>query len=126
MNKVLQFHFLIGETIENAVRREVAEETAVKVGRVQYVSSQPWPMPSSLMIGCQANAISTEITVDKEEIVDARWFSRQQVRQTRGLEMVYLMLLLVVLGAVIKCNIRWNKMGHCVTRSVSSPLNSLR
>lgn len=70
-----------GETIENAVRREVAEETAVKVGRVQYVSSQPWPMPSSLMIGCQADAISTEITVDKEEIVDARWFSRQQITE---------------------------------------------
>ncbi|XP_051875622.1 peroxisomal NADH pyrophosphatase NUDT12 [Pristis pectinata] len=68
-----------GETIEDAVRREVAEETAVKVGHVQYVSSQPWPMPSSLMIGCQANAISTEIIVDKEEIVDARWFSRQQI-----------------------------------------------
>uniref|UniRef100_UPI00398E5FA3 NAD-capped RNA hydrolase NUDT12 n=1 Tax=Pristiophorus japonicus TaxID=55135 RepID=UPI00398E5FA3 len=70
-----------GETIEDAVRREVAEETAVKIGHVQYVSSQPWPMPSSLMIGCQAIAVSTEIIVDKEEIVDARWFSRQQVTE---------------------------------------------
>ncbi|XP_078071537.1 NAD-capped RNA hydrolase NUDT12 [Mustelus asterias] len=68
-----------GETIEDAVRREVAEETSVKVGHVQYVSSQPWPMPSSLMIGCQAIAITTEIIVDKEEIIDARWFSRQQI-----------------------------------------------
>ncbi|XP_038661077.1 peroxisomal NADH pyrophosphatase NUDT12 isoform X1 [Scyliorhinus canicula] len=67
-----------GETIEDAVRREVAEETAVKVGHVKYVSSQPWPMPSSLMIGCQAIAVTTEIIVDKEEIIDARWFSRQQ------------------------------------------------
>ncbi|XP_069748556.1 NAD-capped RNA hydrolase NUDT12 isoform X2 [Narcine bancroftii] len=70
-----------GETIEDAVRREVAEESAVKVGHVQYVSSQPWPMPSSLMIGCQANAISTEIIVDKVEIVDARWFTRQQITE---------------------------------------------
>ncbi|XP_059825463.1 peroxisomal NADH pyrophosphatase NUDT12 isoform X2 [Hypanus sabinus] len=68
-----------GETIEDAVRREVAEETTVNVGRVQYVSSQPWPLPSSLMIGCLANALSTEIIVDKAEIVDARWFSRQQI-----------------------------------------------
>ncbi|XP_067885885.1 peroxisomal NADH pyrophosphatase NUDT12 isoform X2 [Heterodontus francisci] len=72
-----------GETIEDAVRREVAEETGVKVGHVQYISSQPWPMPSSLMIGCQAIAVSTEIIVDKEEIVDARWFSRQQVQGRR-------------------------------------------
>ncbi|XP_078422078.1 NAD-capped RNA hydrolase NUDT12 [Cetorhinus maximus] len=70
-----------GETIEDAVRREVAEETAVKVGHVQYVSSQPWPMPSSLMIGCQAVAVTTEIIVDKEEIIDARWFSRQQITE---------------------------------------------
>ncbi|XP_048381177.1 peroxisomal NADH pyrophosphatase NUDT12 [Stegostoma tigrinum] len=70
-----------GETIEDAVRREVAEETGVKVGNVQYVSSQPWPMPSSLMIGCQAVAVTTEIVVDEEEIVDARWFSRQQITE---------------------------------------------
>ncbi|XP_067839019.1 peroxisomal NADH pyrophosphatase NUDT12 [Heptranchias perlo] len=70
-----------GETIEDAVRREVAEETAVKVGHVQYVSSQPWPMPSTLMIGCQAIAVSTEIIVDKEEIEDARWFTRQQITE---------------------------------------------
>ncbi|XP_072137454.1 NAD-capped RNA hydrolase NUDT12 isoform X5 [Mobula birostris] len=69
----------VGETIEDAVRREVAEETTVNVGHVQYVSSQPWPLPSSLMIGCLANALSTEIIVDKAEIVDAQWFSRQQI-----------------------------------------------
>ncbi|NXY83050.1 NUD12 pyrophosphatase, partial [Alcedo cyanopectus] len=68
-----------GETIEDAVRREVEEETGVKVGHVQYVSCQPWPMPSSLMIGCLAVAISTDIKVDKNEIEDARWFSREQV-----------------------------------------------
>nr|XP_021143752.1 peroxisomal NADH pyrophosphatase NUDT12 isoform X2 [Columba livia] len=68
-----------GETIEDAVRREVEEEAGVKVGRVQYVSCQPWPMPSSLMIGCLAVAVSTEIKVDKNEIEDARWFTREQV-----------------------------------------------
>ncbi|XP_025023531.1 peroxisomal NADH pyrophosphatase NUDT12 [Python bivittatus] len=68
-----------GETIENAVRREVEEESGVKVGQVRYVSCQPWPMPSSLMIGCIAAAVSTEIKVDNIEIEDARWFSREQV-----------------------------------------------
>ncbi|XP_059729195.1 NAD-capped RNA hydrolase NUDT12 isoform X2 [Haemorhous mexicanus] len=68
-----------GETIENAVRREVEEEAGVKVAHVQYVSCQPWPMPSSLMIGCLAVAVSTEIKVDKNEIEDARWFTREQV-----------------------------------------------
>ncbi|NXG72499.1 NUD12 pyrophosphatase, partial [Baryphthengus martii] len=68
-----------GETIEDAVRREVEEETGVKVGHVQYVSCQPWPMPSSLMIGCLAVAVSTEIKVDKNEIEDARWFTKEQV-----------------------------------------------
>ncbi|XP_075037550.1 NAD-capped RNA hydrolase NUDT12 [Mixophyes fleayi] len=68
-----------GETIEDAVRREVKEESGVTVGHVQYVSCQPWPMPSSLMIGCLGVAISTEITVDKTEIEEARWFTREQV-----------------------------------------------
>ncbi|XP_054842513.1 NAD-capped RNA hydrolase NUDT12 isoform X2 [Eublepharis macularius] len=70
-----------GETIENAVRREVEEESGIKVGHVHYVSCQPWPMPSSLMIGCIASAVSTEIKVDNIEIEDARWFSRKQVME---------------------------------------------
>ncbi|KAI4882822.1 hypothetical protein NFI96_025048 [Prochilodus magdalenae] len=68
-----------GETIENAVRREVLEESGVTVGPVQYVSCQPWPMPSSLMIGCLSVAVSTDIKVDENEIEEARWFTRQQV-----------------------------------------------
>ncbi|XP_042643678.1 NAD-capped RNA hydrolase NUDT12 isoform X2 [Tyto alba] len=72
-------HCLLGETIEDAVRREVEEEAGVKVGHVQYVSCQPWPMPSSLMIGCLAVAMSTEIKVDKNEIEEAHWFSREEV-----------------------------------------------
>lgn len=65
------------------MRREVEEESGVKVGPVQYVSCQPWPMPSSLMIGCHTVAISTDIKVDENEIEEARWFTRQQVQKTK-------------------------------------------
>lgn len=68
-----------GETFEDAVRREVEEESGVEVGPVHYISCQPWPMPSNLMIGCLAVAISTDIRVDESEIEEARWFTRQQV-----------------------------------------------
>lgn len=68
-----------GEDIEEAVRREVFEECGVSVGRVSYHSSQPWPFPSSLMIGCVAEAIDTELTLDPKEIEDARWISRETV-----------------------------------------------
>lgn len=71
-----------GEAIEDAVRREVEEESGVKVGAVRYVCCQPWPMPSNLMIGCLAVAISTDIRVDQSEIEDARWFTRQQVHES--------------------------------------------
>lgn len=65
------------------MRREVWEESGVRVGPVRYVTSQPWPMPSSLMIGCHAVALTTDINVDKNEIEEARWFTRQQVRLDR-------------------------------------------
>lgn len=68
-----------GECVEAAVRREVHEESGVVVGSVWYVCSQPWPMPSSLMIGCLTVALTTEITVDQDEIEEAQWFTRQQV-----------------------------------------------
>ncbi|XP_031426941.1 peroxisomal NADH pyrophosphatase NUDT12 [Clupea harengus] len=68
-----------GETVEEGVRREVWEESGVRVGPVRYVTSQPWPMPSSLMIGCHAVALTTAINVDENEIEEARWFTRQQV-----------------------------------------------
>ena len=70
----------IGETLEDAVRREVLEEAGLKVGRVDYFASQPWPFPSSLMIGCMAEALSTDITVDRVELEDARWFSRDEAK----------------------------------------------
>jgi NAD+ diphosphatase len=68
-----------GESIEAAVRREVAEETAVPVGQVDYLSSQPWPFPSSLMIGCRGTALAREITLDPAELEDARWVGREAV-----------------------------------------------
>ncbi|ELT96544.1 hypothetical protein CAPTEDRAFT_220786 [Capitella teleta] len=70
-----------GESIEEACRREVFEEAGVCVGHVQYHSCQPWPMPASLMIGCIAHATSTDITIDHDELEEARWFSRQEVIQ---------------------------------------------
>lgn len=69
-----------GETMEDAVRREVHEESGVVVGAVRYHASQPWPFPANLMLGCYGEAISTEIVVDKEEMEDCRWFSRDEVK----------------------------------------------
>lgn len=68
-----------GETIEAAVRREVFEETGVHVGRVDYLASQPWPYPSSLMIGCLGEATSEDIEIDPAEIEDARWVTREEL-----------------------------------------------
>lgn len=67
------------ETIEDAVRREIFEESGIHCTDVTYYMTQPWPYPSSLMIGCSARATSDEIVVDKAELEDARWFSRDEV-----------------------------------------------
>jgi len=69
-----------GESIEEAVRREVAEEVGVTCARVRYFASQPWPFPSSLMIGCHAEAVSDDVVIDKSEIEDARWFDRAELK----------------------------------------------
>jgi NAD+ diphosphatase len=68
-----------GETIEEAVRREIGEESGIVCGEVRYVASQPWPFPASLMIGCLAQASTREVIVDGEELEDARWFTREEV-----------------------------------------------
>ncbi len=70
-----------GETMEDAVRREVFEETGVHVGDVDYFASQPWPLPASLMIGFVGRATSSDISVDESEIADARWFTRAEMRE---------------------------------------------
>jgi NAD+ diphosphatase len=68
-----------GESIEEAVRREVLEEAGIACGRVTYFTSQPWPFPSSIMIGCHAQALSETLVVDREELEDARWFDRDEL-----------------------------------------------
>jgi NAD+ diphosphatase len=68
-----------GETMEEAVAREVWEEAGLRTGRIRYVASQPWPFPSSLMIGCFAEAISFDLVIDKTELEDAQWFSHDEV-----------------------------------------------
>ena len=69
-----------GESLEEAVAREVFEESAVRVGQVRYHSSQPWPFPSSIMLGFYAEGLTEEITIDPNELRDARWFSRAELR----------------------------------------------
>lgn len=68
-----------GETLEAAVARELHEEAGIDVTSVEYVASQPWPFPSSLMIGCSARAAGREIVVDTAELEDARWFTRGEI-----------------------------------------------
>ncbi len=69
-----------GETIENAVRRETFEESGIRLGRVAYHASQPWPFPMSLMIGCFGEALNEDIVFDGKELQDCRWFSRVETR----------------------------------------------
>ncbi len=69
-----------GESMEEAIRREVMEEAGIKVGRVRYHSTQPWPFPSSLMIGSHSEALSTDINIDDFEMTDVRWWHREEVR----------------------------------------------
>ena len=70
-----------GEDIEACVRREMREETGITVGEVTYMASQPWPFPHLLMVGCWAQALTTKLTLEEEELHDARWFTAGEVRQ---------------------------------------------
>ncbi|HVY87674.1 MAG TPA: NAD(+) diphosphatase [Hyphomonadaceae bacterium] len=91
------------ETIEAAVRREVGEEVGVKVGKVTYLASQPWPFPGSLMMGFVSEAISDDLTVDKSELEDAQWFTRAEVQAiARGEEVRGMKLHLPPKGVVAR------------------------
>ena len=68
-----------GESIEAAVARELHEEAGIKVADVRYTASQPWPFPSSLMIGCHARALGSDLVIDTTELDDARWFTRSEI-----------------------------------------------
>ena len=70
-----------GETLEDAVRRESWEEAGLRVGNVRYLASQPWPFPSSIMMGCIAESLGDEITLDMTELEEGRWFPREEVLQ---------------------------------------------
>ncbi|MBB5372028.1 NAD(+) diphosphatase [Acidocella aromatica] len=74
-----------GESLEDAVRREVLEEVGVRVGEVVYHSSQPWPFPASLMLGFYAEGLSDEIVLEVEEMRDARWFTREEIANRKAL-----------------------------------------
>jgi len=69
-----------GESIEEAVRREVKEEVGIACSRVKYFASQPWPFPSSLMIGCHVEALTEQLAIDNSEIEEARWFGREELK----------------------------------------------
>jgi NAD+ diphosphatase len=71
----------VGESLEDAVRREVAEEAGVKVGSVTYMASQAWPFPAGLMVGFRAAAVTEVIAVDGEELIEARWFTRAELAE---------------------------------------------
>ncbi len=71
----------VGESLEDAVHREVAEEAGVRLERVVYQASQPWPFPAGLMIGFRARAASEGVAVDRDELEEARWFTRAEVRE---------------------------------------------
>lgn len=73
-----------GETIEEAVAREVFEEAGVRVRDVTYIASQPWPFPSQLMIGCHSVAETDKLTVDHTELEEARWFTRAELEAARA------------------------------------------
>ena len=78
-----------GETLEQAVTREVFEETNIQVGDVIYKASQPWPFPASIMLGFNAQAITTEIICRDKELTEARWFSRAEIiRMSKKYEML--------------------------------------
>lgn len=93
-----------GESPEEAVVREVTEEVGIEVDRVIYLGSQPWPFPSSLMLGFEAHASSATIDVDGSEITEARWFTREELARAVAAGEVGLPTTISIAGALIT---RW-------------------
>ncbi len=93
-----------GESPERAVIREVEEEVGVQIDRVAYLGSQPWPFPSSLMLGFEAHASSTDISVDGDEITEARWFTREELARAVNAGEVGLPTTISIAGSLIT---RW-------------------
>jgi NAD+ diphosphatase len=81
-----------GESAEAAVVREVSEETGIAIDpdSIDYLGSQPWPFPNSLMLGYRARAVTTDICVDGEEIVEARWYGRAEIKELCSAEKLHL------------------------------------
>ncbi len=75
-----------GETLEDAVRREVLEEAGISLGRVTYKCSQPWPFPSTLMMGFEGEALGRDLTLDEAELAEARWFTHEELRAIAPIE----------------------------------------
>jgi NAD+ diphosphatase len=70
-----------GETVEEAVRRETFEESGIRVGKIYYHSSQPWPYPSQIMIAMTAEALTEDVVVDTTELEEAKWYTREEVQK---------------------------------------------
>ncbi|CAA9372786.1 MAG: NADH pyrophosphatase, decaps 5'-NAD modified RNA [uncultured Nocardioidaceae bacterium] len=112
-----------GETPEEAVAREVCEEVGVQVDRATYLASQPWPFPSSLMLGFEAHARTTPIRVDGTEITQARWFSREELRAAVVSGEVVLPTAISIAGALIS---RWYGDELPVTSPRATPARAPR
>ena len=108
-----------GESAEAAVRREILEEAGVAVGEMAYLGSQPWPFPCSLMLGYHAWATSTDIAVDGEEIVEARWFSRAELAEACASGEVALPPAVSIARRLIERGVRFVELS-CITAGIGA------
>ncbi|MBN1407626.1 MAG: NAD(+) diphosphatase [Calditrichaceae bacterium] len=98
-----------GESIEHAVYREVEEETGIQVDNIKYQSSQPWLFPSSLMLGFNASAINNNITLNKSELDDARWYTRKEIKEQLEKGLIKMPMSVSIAYSLIK---NWYEQGE--------------